>query len=78
LCGSVFLDQAFEKYIRTIVGEPQWQSLKAKSKLRMLKDWESAIKRCYSGDNTSYTVELTGVEDNASVHIEEDVITLKP
>lgn len=78
LCGSVFLDQAFEKYIRTIVGEPQWQNLKAKSKIRMLKDWESAIKRCYSGDNTSYTVELPGVEDNASVHIEEEVITLKP
>ncbi|KAJ4398854.1 hypothetical protein N0V91_009905 [Didymella pomorum] len=77
LCGSVYLDQAFERYIRLIVGESQWKQLKPKSKQKMMLDFENSIKRSYAGDDKQFTVDLQGVEDNASVGIDDETITLK-
>lgn len=77
LCGSVYLDQAFEKYIRTIVGESQWKGLKSKSKQKMMNEFEMSIKRCYTGDDKQFSVDLQDVEDNASVGIDDETITLK-
>jgi hypothetical protein len=78
LCGSNYLDQAFEKYIRTIVGEPQWRRLKSKSKQRMMRDFEGSIKRCYNGNNEHFSVDLQDVEDNPVVSIDREVIALTP
>ncbi|KAF1830154.1 actin-like ATPase domain-containing protein [Decorospora gaudefroyi] len=78
LCGSVYLDQAFERYIKTIVGESEWNSIKDKSKKKMMREFELAIKRCYAGDDQEYSVDLQGVEDNPEEGIDDDTITLKP
>lgn len=78
LCGSVYLDQAFERYIKTIVGEDQWQQIKDKPKKKMMKEFELSVKRCYAGDNQEYSVDLQGVEDNPEEGIDDDTITLKP
>lgn len=78
LCGSVYLDQAFERYIKTIVGEDEWSSIRDKSKKKMMREFELSIKRCYAGDNQEYSVDLQGVEDNPQEGIDDDTITLKP
>jgi hypothetical protein len=77
-CGSVFLDQAFVKWIQTIVGEREYEGLKAKAKARMLRQFEQGVKRCYTGDSKEYTVELPGVDDNSSEGIDDDTIKIKP
>ncbi|KAJ4292499.1 hypothetical protein N0V90_009161 [Kalmusia sp. IMI 367209] len=78
LCGSVYLDQAFERYIKTIVGEDQYNSIKERDKKKMIQEFELAVKRTYSGDDKPYSVDLRGVEDNPNEGIDDDTITLKP
>ncbi|KAG9188814.1 hypothetical protein G6011_07519 [Alternaria panax] len=77
-CGSVFLDEAFVKWVQTIVGEREYGELKDKAKARMLREFEEGVKRCYNGDSKVYTVELPGVEDNSSEGIDDDQIKIKP
>jgi hypothetical protein len=78
LCGSVYLDQAFEKHIRNIVGEKQWGGLKVKSKQKMMHEFEMSIKRSYAGDEQQFSVDLQGVEDSPDEGIEDETITLRP
>lgn len=78
LCGSVYLDQAFESYIKTLVGDAQWQKLKPKSKQKMMQLFEMSVKRSYAGDEGPYSVDLQGVEDNPDEGIDDDTIVLKP
>lgn len=78
LCGSVYLDQAFERYIKTLVGEGPWQYIRDKAKKKMMQEFELSIKRCYAGTNTEFSVDLPGVEDNEDEGIDDDTITLKP
>lgn len=77
LCGSVYLDQAFERYIRTLVGDEQWARIRDKYKKKMMNKFEMGIKRAFAGDNQKYSVDLEGVEDNPSEGIDDDTITLK-
>lgn len=44
----------------------------------MMRDFEMAIKRCYAGDDQQFSIDLQDVEDNASVGIDNETITLKP
>lgn len=74
----MYLDQAFERYIKTIVGKDEWEKLRDKSKKSMMKDFELSIKRCYAGDDQEYSVDLQGVDDNPEEGIDDDTITLKP
>lgn len=77
LCGSVYLDQDFEKYIRNIVGEEQWGTLKVRSKQKMMSEFES-IKRAFAGDDQQFSVDLQGVKDNPDEGIEDETITIRP
>ena len=78
LCGSVFLDSAFEKHIKVKVGERQYMKIKELKRKRMLRDFEQAVKKAYDGSNKEYTVELVGVEEDLDKDIHEDMIKLKP
>lgn len=73
----MFLDQAFEKHIRTVVGEHQYAGLKEKSKQKMMKEFETAVKRSYAGDSKDYSVDLPGVDDDLAEGIDDDTVTLK-
>lgn len=44
----------------------------------MMREFEESIKRCYSGDDQEYSVDLQGVKDNPREGIDDDTITLKP
>lgn len=50
LCGSVFIDDAFEKCIKTLVGEQEYESIKVERRLKMMERFETSVKRHYSGD----------------------------
>lgn len=79
LCGSVFLDLAFQRYIMTLVGEDKYSAMKETSKKRMMRDFEAGVKRAYAGDpKKEYTVDLKGVEDDEANGICDDTISLKP
>jgi hypothetical protein len=78
LCGSVFLDAAFENHIKTIVGEAQYNSIRQKSRKLMLREFEEGVKRSFTGNNRNFSVDLRGVEDNPAAGVIDDTITLKP
>ncbi|RDI80134.1 hypothetical protein Vi05172_g9924 [Venturia inaequalis] len=77
LCGSVFLDMAFEKHIKTVVGDEQYAKLKDRAKKKMIKEFETGVKCSYTGEEKEYFVDLSGVEDNPEYHINDETITLK-
>ncbi|KAF5013318.1 hypothetical protein FDECE_668 [Fusarium decemcellulare] len=79
LCGSLFLNVAFEKYIKTLVGEGQYNRLRDKNKKDMMNKFENSVKRSFTADSTKdYWVDLRGVEDNEKEGIDDESITLKP
>ena len=78
MCGSVFLDAAFEKQIKVLVGEQQYASINEKAKVNMRRDFEMGVKRMFSGDDRDYSVDLMGVENNEQENIYDDTIQLKP
>lgn len=45
LFGAVFLDNAFERQIKRMIGEESYNGLSARSKKKMMGDWEHGIKR---------------------------------
>lgn len=77
LCGSVFLDTSFQKYIETIVGEAQYKSIKETNRKKMMKEFEFGIKRTFSEKNDqTYSVDLRGVKDDHKNNVIDDTITV--
>lgn len=60
------------------MGEEAYNRIPEKERRRMATNFELEVKRTYNGDNTPYSVELLGVEDNEDMGIEDDTIQLKP
>lgn len=78
LCGSVFLDMAFERYIAGLVGQEVYSALKSENKDKMLLEFEFGIKRAFNGDgHQDYSVDLKGIEDNEEEGIIDFTIPLK-
>jgi len=78
LYSSVFLDVTFEKYITTIVGDPQYNEIKETSRKKMIKEFEFGIKRSFSEKNNQiYSINLRGVEDNPKISIINNTIPVK-
>ncbi|KAJ8131335.1 hypothetical protein O1611_g2287 [Lasiodiplodia mahajangana] len=78
LCGSVFLDMAFERYIIGLVGQEAYAGIKQANKNKMLRDFEFGVKRAFDGsDDKDYSVDLKGIDDNEEEGIVDDTIPLK-
>lgn len=78
LCGSVFLDLAFEKYIEKVVGQKQYKKIKDSNRKKMMREFEYGIKRCFSELNDEkFSVDLKGVKENPRSGIIDDTITIK-
>jgi hypothetical protein len=61
LCGAVYLDQAFEAFIRTKVGRTDYDKLPEKVKAKAFdSDWEHSIKRSYRGGTDAWPVDIPG------------------
>ncbi|KAF8245037.1 actin-like ATPase domain-containing protein [Wilcoxina mikolae CBS 423.85] len=74
LCGSVFLDYAFEQYIRRLLGDKAINDMKPRSKHEMMRTWEEKVKFTF-GNTTDpeavYEVNVPGVPDNDDTNIED-------
>jgi hypothetical protein len=44
----------------------------------MMHEFEMSVKRSYAGDSQQFSVDLQDVEDNPSVGIDDETITLEP
>lgn len=68
LCGAVYLDETFDRIIRTIVGESTYDKLDPEVKAKMFEnDWEFAAKRIYNGNNRKeYLVDIPGYKPKKS------------
>jgi hypothetical protein len=50
LCGAIFLDEEFEKFIRQVIGK-KWTELSQGSIKKLMNDeWENGIKRSFDDD----------------------------
>ena len=77
LCGSLFLDMGFQKWVTTIIGQNQWAKLKDTAKKNMLLDFEYAVKRSFDPKcQQEYSVGLRGVEDDEAQNISDGNIVV--
>lgn len=64
LCGSVFLNEEFERHISILTGQ-QYRAIKPRSKQKMMKEFDHGPKRTFSMEySEKLSVDLIGVEDD--------------
>ncbi|ORY19539.1 hypothetical protein BCR34DRAFT_609684 [Clohesyomyces aquaticus] len=78
LCGSIFVDTAFEKFIKVKVGDKQYDNIRERWKTKMLRDFDEKVKRNFSSDTKMSSIELRDVQDDAQQGIEDETILLHP
>ncbi|KAF8245501.1 actin-like ATPase domain-containing protein [Wilcoxina mikolae CBS 423.85] len=79
LCGSVFLDQAFEQYMRGVVGDKLIDDLKPRSKHVMMQSWEESVKFAFGNmtEEDEYYVNVPGMRDDEDNNIEDGCHTME-
>ncbi|KAF8440747.1 hypothetical protein BGX38DRAFT_1096977 [Terfezia claveryi] len=78
LCGAIFLDEEFERHIRTRVGREQYEKLSKRAKANMRWDFDRGLKRSFEkGAKFKLTVELSGIADNEEDGIEDETIIIQ-
>nr|EAQ70857.1 hypothetical protein MGCH7_ch7g264 [Pyricularia oryzae 70-15] len=76
LCGSVYINHAFEKDLKLRVGERQYKSIQRARRRKMLLDFDT-VKQSYEGDPTKdFEVDLKGVQDSKENGIEDETIAI--
>jgi hypothetical protein len=74
LCGSVFVDQRFEKYIRRRIGDREINRMKPRTKNEMMTSWEQKVKFKFgnvASGMEGYEVHVLGLPDSMEKAIEE-------
>lgn len=78
LCGSVFLDLAFQKYIEILIGANQYSNIRESYRKTMMRGFEYGIKRAFTGkDDQTYSIDLRGVKDDHANGIIDETIVIK-
>lgn len=78
LCGSVFLDLGFQKYIEILIGTNQYSNIKESYRKTMMKEFEYGIKRAFTGkDDQTYSIDLRGVQDDPANGVIDETIIIK-
>ncbi|KAF8243757.1 actin-like ATPase domain-containing protein [Wilcoxina mikolae CBS 423.85] len=72
LCGSVFLDERFEQYIRGVLGDGVIDAMKPVSKNGMMRSWEEAVKFQFgnTAEGEEFFVSVPGIPDNDETEVE--------
>jgi hypothetical protein len=80
LCGATCLDLGFKQYIRTRIGEDQYDEILAKWPERvhsMLVNWECSIKTLFGEDGPKqYSVDLYGIKEKPGLDIQGPTIRI--
>ncbi|TGZ77595.1 hypothetical protein EX30DRAFT_311070 [Ascodesmis nigricans] len=78
LCGSVFLDQGFEKYIRGKLGDAVIDKMSARSRMHMMNSWITDVKNRFGGTTqTEFEVSVPGVADDEKMGVESGFHVMK-
>lgn len=65
LCGSVFLDHGFDKYIRRKLGDSVIDGMSVRSRTQMMNSWINDVKfRFGNTSQTEFDVSVPGVADD--------------
>ncbi|KAF8544623.1 hypothetical protein BDD12DRAFT_723315 [Trichophaea hybrida] len=66
LCGSVFLDEGFDQYIRKLLGDKVIDGMKQRSRNEMMRTWVDKAKSKFNDKNSleQYEITLGGVPDD--------------
>lgn len=67
LCGSVFLNYAFEDHCRRRLGDEMWDGLKPKTRLMGLRFWEEYVKRNFKYASAAAAEEDEDEEEEISI-----------
>ncbi|KAF8244868.1 hypothetical protein K440DRAFT_646743 [Wilcoxina mikolae CBS 423.85] len=79
LCGSMFLDQRFEQYIRKLLGDKVIDNMKPRSKHMMMKSWEETVKFTFGNLDAEheYYVNVPGIRDNEEANVQDGCHTMQ-
>lgn len=76
VCGSMILDERFEKFLEDLIGPGQYNVISKKAKESALRYWQEMIKPSFIGksgddfDDCERAVPLPGATDNPSICLE--------
>lgn len=62
-CGAIFIDNAFEKQIRTMISGEEYEKLGHRARRKLMEDWEHGLKRVFRSnwaDDQIYHVDIPG------------------
>jgi len=72
----VLIDAAFEKFVRSKIGDKGYENIRKKNKNMMMQDFDQQVKMNFAGEDRMRCIELKGVEDNAAEGIVDGTILL--
>jgi hypothetical protein len=77
ICGSVILDQRFEEFLSSRIGEETYKRLPHTARSFALKHWQDYIKPNYQGTldsedfaDVGYCVPIPGIPDIPNINLE--------
>jgi len=71
LCGAIFLDDAFEKQIRTLISADDYEDLGSRAKRKFMHEWEIGIKRTFKMDEPEDEKWHVDIPGYAGIHVPE-------
>lgn len=81
LCGSVYLDQRFEKYMQWKFGDQVLENMKKRPRAyrEMLRTWEQDVKFMFGSDEGEYGYDIAvqKFEDDESRNVRDEFHTMK-
>jgi hypothetical protein len=82
ICGSLLLDEGFEKLLMSKMGSESYSSLCSKAKESAMSHWREMVKPNFTGEfddefaDVDYFIPLPGAADNPDVSIEDGFLQL--
>lgn len=82
LCGSVYLDERFKTYIRSLLGDHVVDGMRINAKEEMMRTWVEKVKFSFGHEEDGYAddyyeVTVGGVPDNEKKSIEGGFHTIE-
>jgi hypothetical protein len=56
LCGGIFVDEGFQKYIEALVGTKHWKNLLPEERKATMMKWERNLKQQFNGEDQKTVV----------------------
>jgi len=74
LCGSVFVDQCFEQYIRRRLGDTKINNMRPRAKNEMMSSWERNVKFKFGNETgpEGFEVNVPGFPDSRELNVEDN------